>query len=533
MLKLTRVTAILAIVALGAMACGDDEGGSGATVDAGPRADSGPDSDSGTTAEACGIQVLDSGNLLAASEVGLIVSFNRPDGSLIGTAFTDVDGIARRDDCVPDTMISTGGELSIFPGTGAPPTALFTIAGVQPGDTVVVGEEWPPAVPSSRFSITSPSNSTASNLAYTLYTSCTGDYAHTPGGTTEFDISSRACSPTFDTLAVVRNTDIVGPHNIVGYAEALDTTYVPGGTSTVTLGSWVTLASSPTMDFNASNAPAFATQLYTEVRQRRGSRYYNGPWLYFNDLSSAVQHLFPLFPIDFFDTQEVFIDLSFNDIAPAVYGGPLGGRSNSRAGLGGAPTATTTSIDLAATLLPRLAGVVVSSPGSVARPVISWFTDGTADADGAVFRIAWGNGWPDGDPMGPPGPSLRPRGVWLFVTPDAAAGTLTAPALPDGLAPLAPREDETPAQASEGAIFDFDWLDYGQVITNHLDLDSLEAAEPSAALRPTAGTDYLRRVSNWYGPRIGCSATAGKMGSFAAISFGLLLVGLSRRRRRR
>jgi len=516
-MKLSKLSLILGLP-LALAACGDDGGGGApdaSDVDAGPRADAAP------TGDTCSVQIIDSEGIFLGDEVGLIASFNRPDGSLIGTAATDADGIATRDDCVADTMVTMGGRLGFIPGArGLAGTVMFTVANVQPGDTAVIGYDEPSGPSQWSYADIDGEANVTSGLTENLWI-CGSPYTWNSGTTSHVYMGSPYCQGgtpgTFDVLATTRdNTN----SEYISMATAIDVPWVNMGNSPGTLSNWT--AVTPLQDrirYSVENLPALANYLEWGTGQVRNFISYSGTGTGDPASGGPYDLVFKNLPASFFDTIYTYLYVDFSD--QIVFGTTVAERY-SQVQLGHASAAGfTLNKDATATLLPRLAGVLASSSGDHTRPTLTWFGDGSFEGtNGGIFRVAWGPNFPNDD--------SDPDGIWLFVTADAASGTLTAPELPEGLLPFAP---DRPVQAYKGHIFAHDYTDYSTLINTGIIPDALEEGF-IPGIQPPGGASSTR-VTAWetweeFG---GCGNAGGPISS-TTLGVFLLMLFLRLRRRR-
>jgi len=521
--------ALSATLLLGA--CGDDDGNgnNGDNPDAAPRADAGPTPDASPTAATCGIQVFS-----GSDRVGNLVSFNRPDGSLIGTAITDVDGKATRDDCVADTQLSMY-EINSTAVQGLS-GYMTTVQGVQPGDTVVFnwGGPWEPEPPTATMNIAGNANvgGLTAPVAYEWSSGCDSDGGPIPGGFTESGITGfppcLGSDNNFDVVQIAwgESEDIVGFS--LGTAAFVANTTIP-----VAMGAWTAVASAPVVTVTLNNPPAMATEYWTAIRQKRDFVSYR-EYEYGGDPVSAsmVNASSPneLWPPGAFTTHELLVRLGYAG-SPLGFGSPIAsGFATGTAILGVAP-ADSHTVNLATTMLPRIAGAYVTNDGNASRPTISWLTDGdVSSADAAMAILGYGEGFPEND---------GPRGVWLFVSPSPGAGSLQAPVLPDALASFAPMVDE-PVLVILASIVDADYLDYQSIITRDvqglfglIDIPFASPGGPELSV-PPPGATYSGRSSLWMDATVLANAcNVGGTGSNLGFGLMVMLGALVIRRRRR
>jgi len=510
--------ALSATLLLGA--CGDDDGNgnNGDNPDAAPRADAGPTPDASPTAATCGIQI----NSTGSNRVGNLVSFNRPDGSLIGTAITDVDGRATRDDCVADTQLSMyQREPTAAPGLSG---FMTTVQGVQPGDTVVFNWGGPPSPPPPSATMNIAGTADVSGLtapvAYEWSSGCDGDDGPLPGGFYETGIDD-GCLGTDNNFDIVHiawgeSDDIVGFS--LGTAAFVANTTIP-----VAMSAWTAVAAAPVVTVTLENPPAMATEYWTAIRQKRDFVQYR-QYNYGGDPVSAtmVNASSPneLWPPGAFTTHELVVRLGYAG-SPPGFGIPISAVSFGIAILGVAP-ADSHTVNLANTMLPRIAGAYATNDANPSRPTLTWLTDGDASgAEAALVIIGYGDGFPDGGP----------RAAWMFMSPNPGAGSVQAPVLPDALASFAPMADE-PVVVIAAAILDWDYLDYQSIITTDAQIILYSTDTDSLVVPPTTAT-YSGRQSIWIDTAIFSSCNVGGTGGNLSIGILVMLGALVIRRRRR
>jgi len=442
MIRLFKSAVLLGLLV--ALACGDDDGGGNNTVDAGPRPDADDtDADVTPTVGTCGVVTYGE---------GVSVVFSNPDGSIIGTETTDVDGKASRTDCVQGTMLTVAYN---FAGGFSSDWDLTTIAGVNPGDTVMMGGEGG-MKPSSLYAdlnvATSADVSAFPGAAFTVVQlGCTGS-DNDIGVLYNFTNLSPSCLGTdsnVDVLALLYDEG----ENPVAYAMQKDvpiTQGAPGNNAQnlVTLGAWTALSSPLEYAFTVSNPPAGAEINFVGMGTAVDFAWFNGDQGG-TEVNPVDTFTIEGLPSDFGELSawsSTFITSGadiFYGINPAVTFTGVTGYSS---------YTDTVQLDAAATVLPRVVAMVVTSE-EVSRPVINWFVNGSmAEADGFMAGFFYG-------PI-----SDGPRGQWIVLAPAGSETSFKLPALPDALADAAPKTDDVITPIAQ-AFWDASWASFSDFIT--------------------------------------------------------------------
>lgn len=484
-------------------ACGDD--GGGAAADAGDGVDAGDTSDAAPTSTACGVFHRGTGT----ERAGQLVSFNAPDGSLLGTDITDVDGRATYDACVTDTVITLY-RSSVSTGTSGLPGSLYTVTGVQPGDTLVFGTAAQEDGTSQEavVNVTAASDVSALVNASTFSVRVGGqNSATTPGETVTFDVVSEDLAGRDGEVRGIGLAFDDGD-NIVGYSSGM-ATFVPDTTIEMTLGAWTSVTPPTNVSVDAGAMPAGFVEQSWNLDQLLSGVLYSS----FDTPSSPTP--FPslaALPTPLFDTHVVQLTYTTADSSDP---GPFPGFSQPASVVtttAGLEPATEHTVDPQAFFLPRLhEPVAIHNSG---RPVIQWFTDGdVSDADGATFYAVFG----------PEEGSPSARGSWAVVTHRPGDGMFTMPELPDALQSFAPRDTEE-IDVRRGMIFDLDYTSYRELITS--DADELITVAMGGPFSDPDLDRFLARVSLW-------SCQSAGPGTGGIIGLGLVMAMLLMLRRRR
>jgi len=390
-------TIVLSSVLAAAIGCGDDGGGT-ETADAGADVDGAPRPDAAPAVNSCGVRL----NFESAYQnAGKLVLFHAPNGSLIGDAVTDVDGIASRADCVVGTTItvdlaSGGGE----PG-GARYARLVTVAGVSPGDTVVF-----PSSNSNDYigDVLEESDDAgfvgASSYSWSLGSGC---------GDTDGQVDQiyrlgvyRSC------LGTDQNVDVLGlafdgSENIIGYSSAKAVAVVPGGDANATLGTWANVSAETDITVSVSNAPLTGSS-YASVQQGRDHvSFWGNENSLEPDLDGSDAFVVEALPDD-------FVDFHAYDISHSEYVYPQPYRRNStRSAPNKAP-----SLDFG-DLLPSVDGASFGVVGG--SPTATFVVGGALSGiDGGAAAFTFN------------GPNLF--GEWYVIFPAPTGNTVVLPELP-------------------------------------------------------------------------------------------------------
>jgi hypothetical protein len=440
-------------LALLSFSCGDDgDGGGGA--DAGDGVDALPAPDARPRTTSCGLLLT---YRSAAQRAGAPVVFSTPDGTVLGTEVTDVDGRASRNDCQPGTLVTF--DLAATAGGGLGGTRLVeavTVAGVNPGDTVVY-----PRSELASFEATVPVNVSAdtAGIAHdsstvTVGRAC-GTFGSAVGTSRDLDISA-PCLGTDQTTDVAAM--LFSQNELVGFASATDIPVAFGEvTSPVDLPGFSNVSADQDVALTVSNAGP-AELVFLSLDQGR-------------DLNSFLQWTAAPPPQDgsygwSFDA----LPTSFGDYMVAegrvLNSSPNGSVSDRLLSTRSAPS-TSAAIDMNEAL-PTMRGASLSLDDGNA--LLLWQADGSqAEADGGFARIQL--------------QSPAVFGSWTVVFPAVEDSSYLITAIPKSLGLTS-----SDLRLIELGFFEFDWADYQSVITTGA--DTIEG--PRTSVR-----DTVRRISRW------------------------------------
>ncbi|MBT8491424.1 MAG: hypothetical protein KJO07_00070 [Deltaproteobacteria bacterium] len=424
--SLTLLAALFSIVA-----CGDDDG-SGGGVDAGDSGDADV-VDGGPQVTSCGV-LLTFPN--AAQRAGAQVLFSLPDGTIYGSAVTDVDGRAVRDDCQPGTLITF--DLSTtaggFEGSLSSIDA-YTIAGVVPGDTIVF-----PAQSSDQLagiaSVNVPSTGGIPATRFLVSTGCAGAGASSIGlpiigqGLGVSD-SCLGGDQTADVVAYLTNDD-----ELTGFTSQIGVAVSNGETVEVDLPAFTNVSADADLTVTITNPPA-GTELEAGTYQGRDqvSFYSNDSEVVFDGTSGTAT--LDLLPSSFADFVDTYVEAS-TDSFPGSY---------TLVRTRGAPT-TTAAFDMSSAL-PLVRGAEFSfADGNL---TFSWQADGSfAEADHGTARITFND--------------RLVSGSWRVIFPVGEGSSFTLSQLPKALG-----VDQIPnVQLQSFGFVEYDWTDYQGAITGGL-----------------------------------------------------------------
>jgi len=425
-LKLAAALAVLAA----SFACGDDGGGSNA--DAGPDVDAGPSPDAAPTSGACGIVLGETyiatanGNPLGLE--GHSVVFSAPDGSVLSTATTDVKGAASFGSCGPDTQIT----LVIIwfdPASGNPSQRaadMYTYAGVQPGDTVYLGGALgdagippSPLYANSNVSLSQDLDAFPEIGGWDLTIGCDGDgdEGPPPSLATIFGIEPDCLGTDANIDYLARMYDYSG--NVVGYSTSKGVPVVTGidglpGDTVVTMPAWT--PGDLTYGIVVHNFPDFFIGGGAYAEQSVDTVSFAGDTWNFGSGSLSESFVFNGVPEDFGDVYLTSV-MSFFEAQ--------GGDAFSQIIDLLSTFPRTHTIDLANESLPRVSSIVATT-GPNGRPALTWLADGSlSGASTAVVQADISRNAPG-------------FSSWTVITPNANAGTVEMPDLPEALADLFP-----------------------------------------------------------------------------------------------
>lgn len=297
--------------------------------------------------------------------------------------------------------MAAGGAVTALQTINAEETLRTTIFAVQPGDTLTI-RQLPFAGPgpgTAQLTVELPSPVDGADT-YSIYAGC--EYAE-KGDVNPFVLSVRtdcAIAGTFDVLARARTPF---PYHVLQYAWAKGVA-APG---TIALSSW----DSQAIQISFDGSPAWQPDQVSVTPLLRFVRHL-GDAGRMTDWSPVTLTA----PRNFADGYEISVDR---------FG--ITSSSNYTARRTGAIPATARAPSSA--MMPTIATNDISTAESgIARPRVTWTFDGPVPTfDGGIILY----GWSDGAlkrPEAPPTPHL-----WLLVYPPSMSGSVTTPALPDGL----------------------------------------------------------------------------------------------------
>jgi hypothetical protein len=439
-----RLTAILAVALPLVIACGDDDGGGGG-ADAGDQADSGPAPDAAPTSTSCGLELTFPE---ASQRAGAPVVFSTPDGVVLGTEVTDVDGLASRDDCVAGTLLTFDLAATDVGGPGGFRNyQLVTVAGVSPGDTVVFPTRQP-----EPFTATVPVNISADTGGIPFTSTQTragtfgcGSSTAAPGSVVDLSVS-QAClgtDSTVDVLSVLQDgTEVTGVSFAAGVAVA-DGETAPN----VVLPAYTNVSADADLAITIANAPAGAASGFASARQGRDQVALLEPTSEFDLVAGAASVAVDLLPTSVIDFADVLVGFAVEEPS---------GLTLTFSATRGAP-ATTASVD-GSSFLPIIRSAGVSFDDGDAT--ISWLADGSFEGADSGFAVFAFNG-------------PQAQGAWLVVFPAASGDSFTLTSLPKAV-------DLGPVDATMQIIqfADDDRLDYQGTINAGLDFTFATVSDP-------------------------------------------------------
>jgi len=462
-LKLAAALGVLAA----SFACGDDGGND--NVDAGPDVDAGPMIDAAPTSGACGIVLGETfapyappaanGNPVVVLE-GHSVVFSNPDGTVLGTATTDVKGAASFATCGRDTQITIAMLIEGF-AAGLEvvdrPANLYTFAGVQPGDTVYLGSDFgepgvkpSPLYANSNISMNQDLSAFSSIDGWEISIGCdgTGNEGDPPAVATIWNIEPYCLGTdnTIDYLArLYDNGEVVGYASSKGVPVVTGSPGLPGDTA-VTLPAWT--PGDLTYGFVAHDFPPFMGYGEMFMFQEVDGMGFAGDGTGFgNDLSHSL--VINGVPEDFGDVFVTSVTAFFGGFS--VYSLPDSSFSQIIDLLGDFPR--NHFVHFTNEGLPRVVSVVPTT-GPNGRMAVSWLADGSlSGASVASASVYISHNAP------------IPGSTWTIISPNAGAGTVEVPELPEAIADLAP-DDTDSVYAQFGAFADLGVFTYEALITS-------------------------------------------------------------------
>ncbi|MBT8496097.1 MAG: hypothetical protein KJO07_23840 [Deltaproteobacteria bacterium] len=425
------VSFLLAVaVSLVFAACGDDGGGGGG-ADAGDAVDSGPVPDASPTASTCGLQLAYRD---AARRAGAPVIFSTPDGTILSTQVTDVDGVANFDQCVPGTLLTF--DLAATAGGGPGGLRyleLRTIAGVNPGDTVIFDPR------PSAFDATASVNVSADSAglipnggALRTGNGCGSQFGSGIVGNNYQLGIDEDCLGTDQTIDVAAL--LLQDNTLVGFSAATGVAVTDGQTSNVDLPAFTNVAADADLTITVTN-PLPADSVNASALFGRDLV---GFWSFQDDVSFAagtgtavVDRLPPSFA--------TYQDL---DTVAQVFLGPDRFAESSYE-VRSAP-GTTATVDMSAMLPLVRGGSVVFEDDKL---VVEWQSDGSmASADGGAVRFSFNDG--------------QLFGAWLILFPPGDESRYVVSSVPKSLG-----IGDAATFLGRIAFFEYDYTDYRGVLT--------------------------------------------------------------------
>jgi hypothetical protein len=458
---LKHLSIFLAFSALVATGCGDDDGGGGG-ADAGDAVDA-DTTDATPAVGACGV-VVDLDFLNASRTNGIpaddiTVVFSGPDGAVLSSVALG-KGEASYESCVQGTMITVALTATLTPGDVEPISngIFITHAGVNPGDTVYVsGEPEGTPIADTYVNISVSGDTTgfpdASNVETFL---CGSKYTSDPGAPTFWNLPVDAeCVGDDGAIDIIVLVTTSGNEAIAASTLKGQAVTVGAATNPISVPAF-TAVEGPLPNANVvTNIPAntdggfSATTTFIDLQSVAADGRGSSELAFGSFVPVAVAN-YRGFPADF---GERTLSLS--------YGISSGGGIRGLPGSNGAPdiayfqhaffTAFTETVDTdLSTALPYVTSAVVTR-ADPARPQYNWLTAspvGDIDLAGGLMNFE--------------GPNRS--GFWLFVTPDASAGSFTVPALPEALTGFGPDISSSVAPVAT-TFLDVSFADYSQMIT--------------------------------------------------------------------
>ena len=439
-----------------ALACGDNvdfEGAGG--IDAGPGVDAEPTPEPMPTSGTCGI-VINLEQFFGTATTGFPVYFNGPDGSLLGTDFTDVKGEASFDSCVADTNITF-----VLENMG-PEGQIYTYTNVNPGDTVYFGGGQRPMKPLPLFAQmnVSVSQDVAAFLevnettAMTSY-DCDGDSDEGLADVLSFDVNNCSLGQTdtdVDVLSYIHGPN-GGLDNVIGYAFAKDVPLNKGALMNTAFTDITMPAWTPGDLDNALLVTNLPTGVgYVEGRLEHmvdGVRFRDDYFGMGGGNPLVLSRVFRGLPDGFGESTRVEVMFYGPDSVDGSW------RSRHVGQLGAFDRTTTVDLSDAQ---PNLAGVVVSDLDSM-RPTLSWISDGPVAGNLGITQVLLVlDNWdtcdqPDDDSVS-----------WFLVSPDVSTGIYTVPELPANALDFV-TDDIVGVYPWRAALMDVSWMSYQDIAT--------------------------------------------------------------------
>jgi hypothetical protein len=359
----------------------------GMNNDTGVAPDAGP-SDSGLVATAVF-------HVQGAPFEGAEVVFHDSTGAVVETGATDNLGAATG-------PMTAGGMMTVKLDVGGSFLAQ-TVAGLDPGETILFGTEADPVVTSVGDVEIQILESFAGADHYEVDFGCGGNVFVTeppvPTTTTLFE-DCLGDSGLASAIATARDID----GNILAIATATD--IMLGSAATIV--SFARLAAAfETYTLDVTGAPAASEAIETELRLRRDGLTFEGQQASGPLAAGTSTAIVFAEPMSFGNGVEVLTSLSYDATSPGSFSVAVH-RVDS--------TSRTFALDLSTELLPRVFG---SSVAVGADTVVSWSTASPSDADAIVVRVLLD----------------APDSGWSILVPPSTPSPLELPALPQGFLP--------------------------------------------------------------------------------------------------
>ena len=444
MRSLLKLSAIASVLAL-SFACGDDDGGTGGAVDAGPDIDvdaMDPVPTSGPCSIFIGDTAISGPDIVFGEEPSkptLSVVFNGPDGALLGTAVTDDKGLATFDACVGDTMITAIVQWPVVRGGLSNPAFVYTYAGVQPGDTAYLGQDFgePMAPLFANVNVSGDADLSAFEGPYRMEVNigCDDNDVDINDGVIDGPVSFMNISPyclgsdnTIDVIATLRD------EGEQGYAFLKDVSITPGtmgavAENLVNLPAWIP-GRLPTNALVVGNLPVGESSGFYFMEQWVDGVAFAGTGSGYETDSVSLSSEFQGLPEEFGEQTFAQATLDFGCCGGLPVNGLVG--IPVRIGFGSFTQLIrlqdfvhTAQLDMG-TVLPEITDVIVTRPDD-ARPVLNWIVDGSLD--GANIGVASVRVYEAFGPF---------LGNWTVVTPNVATGSFKVPVMPTELGDYGP-----------------------------------------------------------------------------------------------
>jgi hypothetical protein len=368
-------------------ACGGDDDGE-AEPDAGAAADAAPEPPGPGTVQ---VRVWASAHPL----IGRTVAFHNPDGSLLGTELTDVDGRCRRDDVLPGSSITVDARP---PQSNSP--LLFTVVGLEPGDQPQIG-----FLGNHPGQVIGALQIGYTDIGATSYRFTTGGPLYTQAGPSTshsgsiIDKTVRP-GPVLDYLLMARDADELPTHE----ASATNVSFTPDDTTLVTAPAW-TAVPRRTLSFESPYADTESGFVgVVPMRGPLGLGLFSFPFAGSGAIESPELSFATSFQLSYFARLPGDARIGFYENVSSLED-------------------YTRDVQSAVGLPRLLSGAADFSDPS--RPIVTMAADGSlSDATGGVLQVRWND---DGL-----------FGRWLIVLPAAEEISFHTPELPAELADLLP-----------------------------------------------------------------------------------------------